>query len=184
MGDIWTYSNLNLAFHGSDNVLFRDALVVDGHSSDGGRHRRDRNQLLPARGRVAVRVERGRGGPDVTRDGGDRGRHHPRRPLQGPHQVAGLQRVVDVVVGDALVHVVPVVNPVLGMGLTLGLGAVVEGDWREGGPLVVPQGDVPLEGEECWLWQKVPGRSKERMLVLSLKQNCLNEKCSSRLVAV
>ena len=103
---------------------------------------------------MAVRVERRRSGPDVTGDG-DRGRHHP-RSLQRPHEVAGLQRVVDVVVGYALVHVVPVVDPVLGLGLPVGLGTVVDWDWRQGRPLVVPQGDVPLEGHECGLWQKVP----------------------------
>ena len=102
---------------------------------------------------------------------GDGGRHHP-RSLQRPHEVAGLQRVVDVVVGYALVHVVPVVNPVLGLGLLalLGLGSVVDGDWGQRGPLVVPQGDVPLEGQECWLRQKVP-ENKGRMLVLNLNSN-------------
>ena len=96
---------------------------------------------------------------------GNRGRHHP-RSLQRPHEVAGLQRVVDVVVGYALVHVVPVVDPVLGLGLPVGLGTVVDWDWRQGRPLVVPQGDVPLEGQERWLRQKVP-ENKQRLLVLN-----------------
>ena len=116
---------------------------------------------------MAVGVEGGRGGPDVTRDG-DRGRHHP-RSLQRPHKVAGLQGVVDVVVWNALVDVVPVLHPVLGLLLLplLLLGALVDGDRGQGGPLVVPECDVPLEGQEGWLWQEVP-ESKKRWLVVIL----------------
>ena len=115
---------------------------------------------------MAVGVEGGRGGPDVTRDG-DRGRHHP-RPLQRPHEVAGLQGVVDVVVWYALVDVVPVLHSILGLLLPLLLlGALVDGDRGQGGPLVVPEGDVPLEGQEGWLWQEVP-ESKKRWLVVIL----------------
>ena len=117
---------------------------------------------------MAVRVEGGRGGPDVTRDG-DRGRHHP-RPLQRSHEVTGLQCVVDVVVWYALVDVMPVLHPVLGLLLLLPLmllGALVDGDRGQGGPLVVPEGDVPLEGQEGWLWQEVP-ESKKRWLVVIL----------------
>ena len=150
----------------SDNVLFRNILVFDSHRRNGGRHGRNGYQLLPAGGGVAVGVEGGRGGPDVTWDG-NRGRHHP-RPLQRPYKVAGLQGVVDVVVWNALVDVVPVLHPVLGLLLLrLVLGALVDGDRGQGGPLVVPEGDVPLEGQEGWLWQEVPV-SKKRWLVVIL----------------
>ena len=103
----------------------------------------------------------------MTRDG-NRGRHHP-RPLQRPHEVAGLQGVVDVVVWYALVDVVPVLHPVLGLLLLplMLLGALVDGDRGQGGPLVVPEGDVPLEGQEGWLWQEVP-ESKKRWLAVIL----------------
>ena len=104
----------------------------------------------------------------MTRDG-NRGRHHP-RSLQRPHEVAGLQGVVDVVVWYAVVHVVLVVDPVLGLVMSLQLlGALVDWDWWQGGPLVVPQGDVPLEGQECWLWQKVP-EMKHRMISCEFKR--------------
>ena len=121
---------------------------------------------------MAVGVEGGRGSPDATRDS-HRGRHHP-RSLQRPHEVAGLQGVVDVVVRYALVDVVPVLHSVLGLLLQplllqplLLLGALVDGDRGQGGPLVVPEGDVPLEGQEGWLWQEVP-ESKKRWLVVIL----------------
>ena len=97
-----------------------------------------------------------------------RGRHYP-RSLQRTHEVAGLQGVVDVVVWNALVDVVPVLHPVLGLLLLplMLLGALVDGDRGQGGPLVVPEGDVPLEGQEGWLRQEVP-ESKKRWLVVIL----------------
>ena len=107
----------------------------------------------------------------MTRDG-NRGHHHP-RSLQRPYKVAGLQGVVDVVVWYALVDVVPVLHPALGLLMLplLLLGALVDGDRGQGGPLVVPEGDVPLEGQEGWLWQEVP-ESKGEWLAVNLYSTC------------
>ena len=73
------------------------------------------------------------------------------------------------VVRYALVDVVPVLHPILGLLLLplMLLGALVDGDRGQGGPLVVPEGDVPLERQEGWLWQEVP-ESKRGWLVVIL----------------
>ena len=78
------------------------------------------------------------------------------------------------VVWYALVDVVPVLHPVLGLLLLplMLLGALVDGDRGQGGPLVVPEGDVPLEGQEGWLWQEVP-ESKKRWLAVNLYSKCV-----------
>ena len=74
--------------------------------------------------------------------------------------------MVNVVVRNALVDVVPVLHSVLGLLLPLMLlGGLVDGDRGQGGPLVVPEGDVPLEGEEGGLGQEVPEKkNKQRVL--------------------